>query len=132
MRVRHCLVLVLLACTAGMRPVHRRGNPDYEFHPGDADHERRELSEGFYSDVDETVVSVGRTHSCAVDEGKGDGDFGGRVKCWGSNSFGQLDAPQVRFIRSEQLLLGNGGERRHFRAHRSSGLSAPMHYLQPI
>ena len=125
-------MLVLLACTAGMRPVHRRGNPDYEFHPGDADHERRELSEGFYSDVDETVVSVGRTHSCAVDEGKGDGDFGGRVKCWGSNSFGQLDAPQVRFIRSEQLLLGNGGERRHFRAHRSSGLSAPMHYLQPI
>lgn len=73
------------------------GVGDHVHHPGDSKSAQQELSEGFYSDVDETVVSAGEHHTCAVDETGAD-DFGGQVVCWGSNSHGQSRPPQVTAV----------------------------------
>ena len=50
-----------------------------------------DLTDGFHVDVDETSVSAGFAHTCALqDDGR---EFGGRVVCWGSDSHGQASPP---------------------------------------
>lgn len=45
--------------------------------------------------IDDTSVTTGIEHTCALHLLK-DGDFAGRVLCWGSNGQGQSLAPKVR------------------------------------
>ena len=56
----------------------------------------RKLAEGFHSDIDETSVSTGFQHTCAIEHvGK---DFGGKAVCWGANDHEQATAPNGEFI----------------------------------
>nr|AIG55472.1 secreted protein [Thraustotheca clavata] len=48
-------------------------------------------------DIDDTTVSAGIEHSCAIHSVSA-ADFGGKVICWGSNSMGQAEAPDAEFI----------------------------------
>ena len=55
-----------------------------------------DLAEGFHTDIDETSVSAGFQHTCAIqDDGR---EFGGRVVCWGSDSHGQASPPDGHFV----------------------------------
>jgi hypothetical protein len=45
-------------------------------------------------DIDDTTVSAGIEHSCAIHSISA-ADFGGKVLCWGENSKGQADPPKV-------------------------------------
>ena len=55
-----------------------------------------DLPEGFHLDIDEVFVSAGHFHTCAI-ESKPGLDFGGPVKCWGSNSRHQSSPPVGQF-----------------------------------
>ncbi|ETV86513.1 hypothetical protein H257_01690 [Aphanomyces astaci] len=48
-------------------------------------------------DIDDTTVSAGIEHSCAI-HSVSTVDFGGKVVCWGDNTFGQSSPPDVEFI----------------------------------
>ena len=54
----------------------------------------RVVNEGFHNDIDETSVSTGYMHTCAIEhDGK---EFGGTPVCWGNNDHGQASAPKVK------------------------------------
>ena len=47
----------------------------------------------FLLEIDGNSISSGREHVCAIQQKQGT-SIGGRVKCWGEDSFlGRLDAP---------------------------------------
>lgn len=50
------------------------------------------LSEELHLDIDEVFISAGHFHTCAI-ESKPGLDFGGPIKCWGSNSRYQSSPP---------------------------------------
>ena len=50
------------------------------------------LPNGFHMDVDEIFLSAGHFHTCAIEYRPGI-EFGGPVKCWGHNAFGQTNSP---------------------------------------
>lgn len=47
-----------------------------------------DLPEGFHDDVDSITVAVGGHHTCALEYRPGV-DFGGPVRCWGRDDWGQ-------------------------------------------
>lgn len=47
-----------------------------------------DLPEGFHGDVDSITVAVGGHHTCALEYRPGV-DFGGPVRCWGRDDWGQ-------------------------------------------
>jgi alpha-tubulin suppressor-like RCC1 family protein len=55
------------------------------------------LPSGFYNDLDDVSVSSGYYHTCAIEHRPGI-PFGGPLKCWGSNDFGQLNHPSGSFV----------------------------------
>ena len=86
---RFCVVLVFETVSS------------FHHSPGDSKSVRRELSDGFYSDIDDTVISAGSAHSCELDESSGGDDssgFGGKLACWGSDSHGQSSPPDVTAV----------------------------------
>lgn len=63
----------------------------------------RQLEEGFELDIDDTTISSGFMHTCALaksDAGGegGEGEIGGTLRCWGDNSKGQTRAPEGSFV----------------------------------
>ncbi|ETW04783.1 hypothetical protein H310_03922 [Aphanomyces invadans] len=48
-------------------------------------------------DIDDTTVSAGIEHTCAI-HSVSTVDFGGKVVCWGDNTLGQSSPPDVEFI----------------------------------
>jgi alpha-tubulin suppressor-like RCC1 family protein len=56
----------------------------------------RNVADGFHSDIDETSVSSGFRHTCAIEHiGR---DYGGKAVCWGKNDYDQTAAPAGEFI----------------------------------
>jgi hypothetical protein len=94
---QHKSLLLLLASllstqtAADIISVHSNGG-DVEEPPSFPD-----LPLGFHSDIDEISVSSGHFHTCALSTAPGV-EFGGPLKCWGSNDFGQADAPEGTFV----------------------------------
>ncbi|CAM9258680.1 unnamed protein product [Phaeothamnion confervicola] len=64
-----------------------------------------DLPDGFHLDIDSITMALGSHHTCALEYRPGV-DFGGPVRCWGSDDYGQGSAPQGLFMQ-----LGAG--RRH-------------------
>ena len=54
----------------------------------------RELDGGFHSDIDDVFVSAGFQHTCIVEQPGGD-SFGGPIRCFGLDNFGQSSPPEV-------------------------------------
>ena len=50
------------------------------------------LADGFHADIDETVISAGASHTCAIQDSD-EHDVGGPVVCWGSDAAGQSSPP---------------------------------------
>lgn len=55
------------------------------------------LPEGFHNDVDSITVAVGGHHTCALEYRPGV-DFGGPVRCWGRNDWGQSAPSDAIFV----------------------------------
>ena len=87
------------------------------------------LDEGFYHELDGTSVSAGFHHTCAL-EMRTDLDFGGALRCWGADEFGQSSPPSGHFIQvtSGHTYVGGGGcgGRVATTGERTDGLSATM------
>lgn len=60
-----------------------------------------DLPEGFHDDIDSITVAVGGHHTCALEYRPGV-DFGGPVRCWGRNDWGQSAPTDDIFV---QVLL---------------------------
>lgn len=56
-----------------------------------------ELEEGFHSDVDSIAIAVGGYHSCALEYRPGV-EFGGPVRCWGRDDWGQSSPTDDIFV----------------------------------
>lgn len=56
-----------------------------------------DLPEGFHNDIDSITVAVGGHHTCALEYRPGV-DFGGPVRCWGSNNWGQSSPSDEIFV----------------------------------
>lgn len=56
-----------------------------------------DLPEGFHNDVDSITVAVGGHHTCALEYRPGV-DFGGPVRCWGRNDWGQSAPSDAIFV----------------------------------
>lgn len=55
------------------------------------------LPEGFHKDVDSITIAAGGHHTCALEYRPGV-DFGGPVRCWGRNDWGQSSPPEDIFV----------------------------------
>jgi len=55
------------------------------------------LHEGFHLDIDEVAVSAGHFHTCAIEYRPGI-DFGGPLRCWGTNTKNQASPPPGVFV----------------------------------
>lgn len=64
-----------------------------------------DLPEGFHNDVDSITVAVGGHHTCALEYRPGV-DFGGPVRCWGSDNWGQSSPSDEIFVQV-RAQLGN-------------------------
>ncbi|CAM9374085.1 unnamed protein product, partial [Ectocarpus sp. 12 AP-2014] len=62
-----------------------------------------DLPEGFHDDVDSITVAVGGHHTCALEYRPGV-DFGGPVRCWGRDDWGQSMPSDDIFV---QVSAGN-------------------------
>ena len=51
------------------------------------------LADGFHADIDETVISAGASHTCAIADSD-EHEVGGPVVCWGSDNAGQSSPPE--------------------------------------
>ena len=63
----------------------------------------RKLTQGFHHDIDETTISAGHQHTCAIGAAMPSGaddepSFGGPVTCWGLNTMKQATPPSGTFI----------------------------------
>ncbi|CAM9403862.1 unnamed protein product, partial [Laminaria digitata] len=58
-----------------------------------------DLPEGFHNDVDSITVAVGGHHTCALEYRPGV-DFGGPVRCWGANHWGQSTPSDDVFVQA--------------------------------
>lgn len=56
-----------------------------------------DLPEGFHDDVDSITLAVGGHHTCALEYRPGV-DFGGPVRCWGRNDWGQSTPSDDIFV----------------------------------
>lgn len=56
-----------------------------------------DLPEGFHDDVDSITVAVGGHHTCALEYRPGV-DFGGPVRCWGRDDWGQSSPSDEIFV----------------------------------
>lgn len=56
-----------------------------------------DLPEGFHKDVDSITIAAGGHHTCALEYRPGV-DFGGPVRCWGRNDWGQSSPPEDIFV----------------------------------
>lgn len=56
-----------------------------------------DLPEGFHDDVDSITLAVGSHHTCALEYRPGV-DFGGPVRCWGMNDWGQSTPSDDIFV----------------------------------
>lgn len=56
-----------------------------------------DLSNEFYLDVDEVMMSTGYFHTCAIERRAGV-DIGGPLRCWGQNDRGQASPPPGIFV----------------------------------
>lgn len=56
-----------------------------------------DLQEGFHTDPDSISIAMGTHHTCALERRPGV-DFGGAVKCWGRDDWGQGSPPEDMFI----------------------------------
>lgn len=61
-----------------------------------------DLPEGFHDDVDSITLAVGGHHTCALEYRPGV-DFGGPVRCWGRNDWGQSTPSDDIFVQVQQL-----------------------------
>lgn len=65
-----------------------------------------DLPEGFHDDVDSITVAVGGHHTCALEYRPGV-DFGGPVRCWGRDDWGQSTPSDDIFVQVQtSLYLG--------------------------
>ena len=100
-RAVRCVITCLLAL---FLPVCNRADaklvPGTEvFSLAEADHRKgfEDLPEGFHNDVDSVTVAAGGHHTCALEFRPGV-DFGGPVRCWGRNDWGQSSPPGDIFV----------------------------------
>lgn len=63
-----------------------------------------DLPEGFHDDVDSITVAVGGHHTCALEYRPGV-DFGGPVRCWGRNDWGQSTPSDDIFVQVQQSFV---------------------------
>lgn len=56
-----------------------------------------DLPEGFHNDIDSITVAVGGRHTCALEYRPGV-DFGGPVRCWGRDDYGQSSPSDEIFV----------------------------------
>lgn len=61
-----------------------------------------DLPEGFHDDVDSITLAVGGHHTCALEYRPGV-DFGGPVRCWGRNDWGQSTPSDYLFVQVQLL-----------------------------
>lgn len=62
-----------------------------------------------YHNIDDASISSGIEHTCAI-HFLTNTDFGGQVNCWGSNSYGQCNAPKVsspKWVEIEVIDVGD-------------------------
>ncbi|CAM9250422.1 unnamed protein product, partial [Scytosiphon promiscuus] len=74
--------------------------PDAPFVGAAVDHEDvlfDDLPEGFHDDVDSITLAMGGHHTCALEYRPGV-DFGGPVRCWGRNDWGQSTPSDEIFV----------------------------------
>lgn len=65
----------------------------------DEENQFEDLPEGFHNDVDSITVAVGGHHTCALEYRPGV-DFGGPVRCWGANHWGQSTPSDDVFVQA--------------------------------
>ena len=102
MRVSAVLVALLGAATVGLTSV--QASPGFVpyVHPH-TDKIARKLTQGFHHDIDETTISAGHQHTCAIGASAQSGEdgqasFGGPITCWGLNTLRQAAPPPGTFI----------------------------------
>lgn len=61
-----------------------------------------DLPEGFYGDIDSISIAVGGYHTCALEYRPGV-DFGGPVRCWGRNDWGQSSPSDDVFVQVSRI-----------------------------
>lgn len=64
---------------------------------GDQQEVFEDLPEGFHDDVDSITLAVGGHHTCALEYRPGV-DFGGPVRCWGRDDWGQSTPSDDIFV----------------------------------
>lgn len=62
-----------------------------------------DLPEGFHDDVDSITVAVGGHHTCALEYRPGV-DFGGPVRCWGRDDWGQSTPSDDIFVQVQSYV----------------------------
>ena len=92
------------AAAAAGQPISSTGGQDNRLNGVDRvgnDEENRfeDLPEGFHNDVDSITVAVGGHHTCALEYRPGV-DFGGPVRCWGANHWGQSTPSDDVFVQA--------------------------------
>ncbi len=70
---------------------------------GDQQEVFEDLPEGFHDDVDSITLAVGGHHTCALEYRPGV-DFGGPVRCWGRDDWGQSTPSDDIFVQVRRLL----------------------------
>lgn len=88
------LAITRLAVRIAARPIFAG---DMRDPPPDSDMVFEELPEGFHNDVDSISVAVGGRHTCALEYRPGV-DFGGPVRCWGRDDYGQCSPSDEIFV----------------------------------
>lgn len=84
--------------TTGRRhkaPIHPAGDQQEIFF--------EDLPEGFHDDVDSITVAVGGHHTCALEYRPGV-DFGGPVRCWGRDDWGQSTPSDDIFVQVQPFV----------------------------
>lgn len=82
-----------------------------------------DLPEGFHDDVDSITIAVGGHHTCALEYRPGV-DFGGPVRCWGRNDWGQSSPSDDIFVQVGELQRRASGckQERDFAEHSSGSV----------
>ena len=103
MKVSASLVTTaFLGATAGLAVAQDNNRFEPYAHPN-TERIARKLTQGFHHDIDETTISAGHQHTCAIAAASqlgedGQASFGGPLKCWGLNTLHQASPPTGTFI----------------------------------
>lgn len=98
LRTATCMLALFSSTCSTRADVHPAWENETSF-LGEADHHEdfEDLPEGFHKDVDSITIAAGGHHTCALEYRPGV-DFGGPVRCWGRNDWGQSSPPGDIFV----------------------------------